>query len=212
MVFDKEDNILHEENNTCHICGKTGISKVRDHCHEIGKYGGPACKMCILRYKQQNFNPVIFHNGSDCDFNLLYSEPFKHTNDRRKVDSIPIAAGKFKMFSIVCLQFLDSYNFLSLPLDQKATIYGCRTKTLYPCEHIGLDKLRRVSGLGSPTTTKSYDNLIGRLNIEELKSSLSNKLPTQEKVDYFNEHNSQKTGKDLTKEYLQYRVMMWKDK
>ena len=76
--------------------------------------------MFSLRYKQQNFIPVIFHNGSGYDFNLLYSELFKQNNDKRKVDNIPLAAGKSKMFSIGCLKFLDSYNTLAMPLDQMA--------------------------------------------------------------------------------------------
>ena len=79
--------------------------------------------MCNLRYKQQNFIPVIFHNGSGYDFNLLYSELFKQNSDKRKVDNIPLAAGKSKMFSIGCPEFLDSYNFLAMPLDQITKIY-----------------------------------------------------------------------------------------
>ena len=148
MIFTEEDKLYHATNNTCHICSKTCINKVRDHCHETGKYRGPACKICNLRYKQQNFIPVIFHNGSGYDFNLLYSELFKQNNDKRKVDNIPLAAGKSKMFSIGCLKFLDSYNFLAMPLDQMAKIYGCTTKTLYPYEYFGLD---------------SHNNLIGNL-------------------------------------------------
>ena len=93
MIFTEEDKLYHETNNTCHICGKPCINEVRDHCHETGKYRGPACKICNLRYKQQNFIPVIFHNGSGYDFNLLYSEFFKQNNDKRKVDTIPLAAG-----------------------------------------------------------------------------------------------------------------------
>ena len=100
MVFRKKDKLYHNATNTCHICGKTCINKVRDQCHETGKYRGPACKICILRYKQQNFIPVIFLNGSGYDFNLLYSELFKQNNDKRKVDNIPLAAGKSKMISI----------------------------------------------------------------------------------------------------------------
>ena len=118
MIFTEEDKLYHETNNTCHICSKTCVNKVRYHCHETGKYRGPACKKCSLRYKQQNFIPVIFHNGSDYDFNLLYSELFKQNNDKRKVDNIPLAAGKSKMFSIGCLKFLDSFNFLAMPLEQ----------------------------------------------------------------------------------------------
>ena len=123
----------------CHICSKTCINKVRDHCHETGKYRGPACRISNLRYKQQNFIPVIFHNGSGYTFNLLCSELFKQNNDKRKVDNIPLAAGKSKVFSIGCLKFLDSYNFLAMPLDQLPKIYGYKTKTLYPYEYFGLD-------------------------------------------------------------------------
>ena len=79
----------------------------------LQKNRGPACKIRILRYKQQNFLPVLIHNGSGYDFNLLYSEPFKQNNHKRKLDNIPLAAGKSKMFSIGCLKFLDSYNFLA---------------------------------------------------------------------------------------------------
>ena len=49
MIFNEEDKLYHENNNTCHICSKTCINKVRDHCHETGKYRGPACRICNLR-------------------------------------------------------------------------------------------------------------------------------------------------------------------
>ena len=204
MIFTEEDKLYHETNNTCHICSKTCINKVRDHCHETGKYSGPACKIFNLRYKQQNFIPVIFHNGSGYDFNLLYSELFKQNNDKRKVDNIPLAAGKSKMFSIGCLKFLDSYNFLAMPLDQMAKIYGCKTKTLYPYENFGLESLGNTTKSYSSKAT--YNNLTGNLKIEDFKSSLHNKLPTQEEVDNFNIENSHKTGKYLTIEYLQNDV------
>ena len=204
MIFTEEDKLYHETNNTCHICSKTCINKVRDHCHETGKYRGLACEICNLRNKQQNFIPVIFHNGSGYDFNLLYSELFKQNNDKRKVDNIPLAAGKSKMFSIGCLKFLDSYNFLAMTLDQMAKIYGCKTKTLYPYAYFGLDSLGTTTKLYSSKTT--YNNLIGYLKIEDFKSSLHNKLPTQEDFDIFNKDNSHKTGKDLTIEYLQNDV------
>ena len=210
MIFTEEDKLYHETNNTCHICSKTCINKVRDHCQETGKYRGPACKICNLRYKQQNFIPVIFHNGSGYDFNLLYSELFKQNNDKRKVDNILVAAGKSKMFSIGCLKFLDSYNFLAMPLDQMAKIYGCKTKTLYPYEYFGLDDLgnttKSYDSEAASGSKATYDILIGNLKIEDFKSSLHNKLPTQEKVDNFNNENSHKTGKDLTIEYLQNDV------
>ena len=73
----------------------------------------------------------------------------------------------------------------------KAKIYGCKTKTLYPYEHFGLE---------------GYRENIGYLQIEDFESSLSNKLPKQEEFDIFNKDNSHKTGKDLTIEYLQNDV------
>ena len=78
-----------------------------------------------------------------------------------------------------------------MPLDQMAKIYGYKTKTLYPYEYFGLD---------------TYQVIIGNLNIENFKSSPSNKLPTQEEVDSCNKDNSHKTGKDLTIEYSQNDV------
>ena len=120
---------------------------------------------------------------SGYDFSLLCSELFKQKNDKRKADNIPLAAGKSKIFSIGCLKFSDSYNFLSMPLDQMSKIYGCKTKTLYPYEYFDVD---------------DYQEVIGNLKIEDFKSSLSNKLPTQEEVYSFNKDNSHKTGKDLT--------------
>ena len=204
MIFTEEDKLYHETNNTCHICSKTCFNKVRDHCHETGKYRGPACKICNLRYKRQNFIPVMFHNGSGYDFNLLYCDLFKQNNDKRKVDNIPLAAGKSKMFSIGCLKFLDSYNFLAMPLDQMAKIYRCKTKTLYPYEYFGLESLRTTAKSYSSKAT--YQEAIGNLKIEDFKSSLHSKLPTQEEVDKFNNENSHKTGKELTIEYLQNDV------
>ena len=197
MIFTEKDKLYHETNNTCHICSKTCIKKVREHCHETGKYRGPACKMYNPRYKQQNVIPVIFHNGSGYDFNLLYSELFKQNNDKRNVDNIPLAAGKSKMISIGCFKFIDSYNFLAMPLDQMEKIYGCKTKTLYPYEYFGLE---------SYSSKATYNNLIGNLKIEDFKSSLHKKLPTQEEVDTFNKENSNKTSRDLTIEYLQNDV------
>ena len=202
MIFNEEEKLYHETNNTCLIYSKTCINKVRDHCNETGKYREPACRICNLRYRQQNFIPIIFHNGSGYDFNLLYSELFKLNNDK-KVDIIPLAAGKSKMFNIGCLNFLDSYNFLAMPLDQMAKIYGCKNKTLYPYEYFGLDTYDSEAANGSKGT---YQEVIGNLKIEDFKTSVHNKLPTQEEVDNFNNKNSHKTGRDLTIDFLQNDV------
>ena len=104
------------------------------------------------------------------------------------------------MFSIGCLKFLDSYNFLAMPLDQMAKIYGCKTKTLYPYDYFGLDTYDSEAANGSKAI---YQEVIGNLKIEDFKCSLHKKLPTQQEEVYIFNKDSHKTGKDLTIAYLQ---------
>ena len=52
MVFTEEEKLYHKATSTYHKYGKSCVNKVRDHCR--GKYRGPACKICNLRYKQPN--------------------------------------------------------------------------------------------------------------------------------------------------------------
>ena len=76
MIFNKEDKLYHDTNNTCHICNKTCINIVRDHCHQSGKNRGTASNICNLNYKQQNFIQFEFHNGKGYEFNLIFNELF----------------------------------------------------------------------------------------------------------------------------------------
>ena len=64
VIFKKEDELYQETNNNFHIRSQTCIYKIRDHCHETGKYRGSSRRMCNLRYKQKNFFTVIFRHGS----------------------------------------------------------------------------------------------------------------------------------------------------
>ena len=54
----------------CHICfGEFGEDdkfnhKVRDNCYYAGLYGGPAHRICNLRYKIPGYIPFVFHNVS----------------------------------------------------------------------------------------------------------------------------------------------------
>ena len=137
MIFTEEDKLYHDANDICHICNKNCVNKVRDHCHQTGRYSGPACNICNLNYKHQNFIPVIFHNGKGYDFNLLFNEIFKQNNSRRRIDILPSTNGKARMFRVGILKFLDSYNFLTMSLDKIAKVYNIKNKTLYPYEYLG---------------------------------------------------------------------------
>ena len=38
--------------------------KVKDHCHDTGKFRGPAHSICNLKYKVPKEIPMIIHNAS----------------------------------------------------------------------------------------------------------------------------------------------------
>ena len=125
MLFTEEYKLYHDVNDICLICNKNCINKIR------GRYRGPACNICNLNYKHQNFIPVIFHNGKGYDFNLLFNEKFKQNNSRRRIDILPSTNGKARMFRVGVLKFMDSYSFLTMSLDKMAKVYNVKNKTLY---------------------------------------------------------------------------------
>ena len=123
MIFNKEDKIYHDTDNICYTCGKKRINKVRDHCHETRKYTGPACNICNLNYRQQDFFPVIFHNDKG-----------------KGVDVLPSTNGKARMFRVGILNFIDIYSFLKMSLDKIANVYQFQIETLYPYEYLKDEK------------------------------------------------------------------------
>ena len=114
MIFNKEDKLCHDANNTCHICSKLCVNEFRDHCNETSKYRGPACNTCKLNYRQQIFIPVIFHNGKGYDFNLLFDEMFKQNSVKRRGDVLHSTNGKAGLFRVSTLKFIDSYSLMTM--------------------------------------------------------------------------------------------------
>ena len=128
----------------------------------------------------------MFHNGSGYDFNLFYSEVSKQNNDKRSVACIPNGNGRSKMFSVVSLNF-NKKNSVTMSLEQMAKIYGCKTKDLFLNEYF---------------TLENYKEVIGDLKINDLKSFLYSKIPTEREIGMFNRKTRNKTGKKLTIHYL----------
>ena len=66
-----EENQSYHEQNICQICKKEFSTndkkyyKVRDHCHQPGKYRGTTHNVCNLRYKTTKIIHVVLHNGSE---------------------------------------------------------------------------------------------------------------------------------------------------
>ena len=48
--------------------------KVRDHSHFTGEYRGIAQSICNLKYSVPKKIPIVFHNGSNCDYHFIIKE------------------------------------------------------------------------------------------------------------------------------------------
>ena len=80
------ENKFYEEQEECHICQNEFCydknekkkfklyQKVRDHCHDTGKFRGAAHSICNLRYKVPQEIPVKIHNGSKYDYHFIIRE------------------------------------------------------------------------------------------------------------------------------------------
>ena len=81
----KEDEEHFRSTNNCWFC-ETEIldTKGRDHCHLTGDYRGVADEKCniIVKQKDSNFIPILFHNFSNYDCHLF----FKKLIDKKPID------------------------------------------------------------------------------------------------------------------------------
>ena len=93
----------YENAKYCHICKKSfgdkkKHRKVRDHDHYTGKYCGAAHSICNFRYSTQNDIPVLFHIGSNYDFNLIITELAKEF--KSELQCITVNTNKYMSSSI----------------------------------------------------------------------------------------------------------------
>ena len=134
MIFTEEDKKRHNESNECWICGELlKDDKVRDHCHYTGRYRGPACNLCNLKYRKPKFIPVAFHNLSGYDSHLFIK---KLGSPNENMDCIPNNEEKYISFSknikvgeykdkktgeirdkTFKIRFIDSFKFLPTSLE-----------------------------------------------------------------------------------------------
>ena len=121
MVMNEEENEKRiERTNICWICGKLidlNDNKVRDHCHNTGKYRGAAHWSCNINLKISKKVPVIFHNlkGYDSHSHLIFKELSKFDC---KISVIPNGLEKYMSFSLNNLVFIDSMLFMNSSLDK----------------------------------------------------------------------------------------------
>ena len=135
MIFTEEDKERFNESKECWICEEPfKDNKVRDHCHYTGRYRGPACNSCNLKYRKPKFIPVFFHNLSGYDSHLFIKK-LGSPDEKENMDCIPNNEEKYISFSknikvgqykdkktgelkdkTFKIRFLDSFKFLPASL------------------------------------------------------------------------------------------------
>ena len=77
----KEELKSHQDAKACCICGilqklpkNKNYRKVRDHWHYTDKFRGAVHGICKLKFIVPNEIPVVFHDGSNCDYNFIIKE------------------------------------------------------------------------------------------------------------------------------------------
>ena len=120
----------------CYICKKEFNTdddnkkhyKVKDHCH----YRGAAHNICNLRYKIPKEIPIVFHNGSTCNYHFIIKELVKEfdgnfeclgeNTEKYITFSVPIKKeikNKNKIIEITYkVKFIDSFRFMSTSLSK----------------------------------------------------------------------------------------------
>ena len=98
MVITAEEEEQFKQASDCWICGKllNLQDRVRDHCHYTGRYRGPACNICNLKYRKPNNISVFFHNLTGYDSHLFIK---KLNTTMGNIDCIPNNEENYISFS-----------------------------------------------------------------------------------------------------------------
>ena len=91
------------------------LVKVCDHCHISGRFRFALCSQCNLTRAKRPFQVYVFFHGlSNYDSHFLIQKLGMYR--QQKVSVIPRNSEKYLSFSLGCLKFKDSYQFLQCSL------------------------------------------------------------------------------------------------
>ena len=98
MIITEEEQEQFNQASNCWICKKllNLQDRVRDHCHFTGRYRGPACNKCNLKYRKPKNISVFFHNLTGYDSHLIIKKLDATTG---AIDCIPNNEEKYITFS-----------------------------------------------------------------------------------------------------------------
>ena len=110
--------------NICYLCNEiitvedsTRGAKHRDHCHYTGAYLGAAHLVCNQARQVDKHLPIIFHNLTKYDGNILLETLCKKEKNLWRVNVIPKTLESYSSISTAKFRFIDSCQHLSHPLD-----------------------------------------------------------------------------------------------
>ena len=112
-----EDKYMHKHAKHCFMCRKKfsnfcHLDKVRDHCHLSGKFRYTLCSTCNLTCaKRPPEIHLFFHGLSNYDSHFIIQKLYNFSSSEIKI--IPKNTEKYLSFSVGCVHFKDSYQFLS---------------------------------------------------------------------------------------------------
>ena len=116
-IMRPEDKYMHKHAKHCFMCCKKfsdfrHLDKVRDHCHLSGKFRYTLCSTCNLtRAKRPPEIHLFFHGLSNYDSHFIIQKLYNFSSTEIKI--IPKNTEKYLSFSVGCVHFKDSYQFLS---------------------------------------------------------------------------------------------------
>ena len=79
--------------------------RVRDHCHYTGEYRGAMHSICNLKNSVPKKIPIVFHNGSNCDYDFTIKE----------------LAEEFKKQFICLRENIEKYTTFTVPIEKEVT-------------------------------------------------------------------------------------------
>ena len=109
MIFTEKDREEFNKASDCWICNEPfKDGKVRDHCHYTGRYRGPACNSCNLKYRKPKSVSVFFDNLTGYDSHLFIKK-LGSPDKKENIDCIPNNEEKHITFSknIIVGQYTD---------------------------------------------------------------------------------------------------------
>lgn len=141
MIIPESEEKAFKKAKFCHICQKEFSgkdNKVRDHCHETGRFRGAAHDRCNINYFSNRYLPVVFHNLRGYDSHLIIREAYniaqklkaeeqelEQVGDKKvlqeyntNISCIPSSYEKFISFNIGELKFIDSFQFMASSLEK----------------------------------------------------------------------------------------------